>query len=236
MKPLISIIIVVYNSVQTLEDTLKSILSQTYENYQLIIIDGLSNDGTLDIIHKYKNHFNFWESTKDKGIYDAMNKGLSHVEGEFVYFLGADDIFFNNKVLETVSKYLITSTNSIFYGNVLFKTSKIIYDGKFNSLKLVTRNISHQSIFYPSKIIKKYYFSTKYKVFADYHLNLILYSKYKFIHINLLIAVFNDRGVSGTNTIDIEFKNDRLKIIKNHYSLLIYSYRLIRSFFKKIYE
>lgn len=226
----------VYNSVDTIENAIESVINQTYQNFQLIIIDGNSKDGTLDIINKYDEYLDYWESKNDKGIYDAMNKGLDHVKGQFVYFLGADDILFNNQVLETVSKFLKEHQTTIYYGNVLFKSSNKIYDGKFNALKLVTRNISHQCIFYPYTLLKEYRFNTKYKVFADYNLNLLLYSKFKFIYINKLIAVFNEQGMSGSRTKDIEFEKNRNKIIKNNYSFLVYYYRISRSFIKKYFN
>jgi glycosyltransferase involved in cell wall biosynthesis len=186
--PLISIITVVYNCVNTLEKTILSVVHQDFYNFEYIIIDGGSTDGTLEIIKKYQDNIKLWISESDKGIYDAMNKGVKIAKGDYLYFLGGDDLLFSNSVLYNISIKL-TDKNKIYYGNVLFKTRNVIYDNKFSSLKIVTRNISHQSIFYPREIFDKYSFDIKYRIFADYALNLKLYgnSSFSFVYISQII-------------------------------------------------
>lgn len=230
MIPKISIITVVYNAKSFLEETIESVLSQNFNNFEYIIIDGGSIDGTLDIIKKYQDRITLWVSEPDKGIYDAMNKGIKHAKGEYVYFLGGDDLLFDNQVLKNVNSYLMDK-RKVYYGNVLFKKRNVIYDGEFNLVKIVTRNISHQSIFYPKEIFEKYSFDTKYKIFADYELNLKLYgnSSYSFVYIPITIALFNDEGASGSNTLDLNFENDRFEIIKNNFPYWIYLYRFFRT-------
>jgi glycosyltransferase involved in cell wall biosynthesis len=230
MIPKISIITVVYNAKGFLEETIESVLNQNFDNFEYIIIDGGSTDGTLDVINKYQDRITLWVSEPDKGIYDAMNKGIRYAKGEYVYFLGGDDLLFDDQVLKNVNSYLLDE-RKVYYGNVLFKKRNVIYDGKFNSLKIVTRNISHQSIFYPKEIFKKYSFDTKYKIFADYELNLKLYgnSSYSFVYIPITIALFNDEGASGSNTLDLNFETDRLRIIKNNFPYWIYLYRFFRT-------
>ena len=230
MIPKISIITVVYNAKSFLEETIESVLSQNFNNFEYIIIDGGSIDGTLDIIKKYQDRITLWVSEPDKGIYDAMNKGIRYAKGEYVYFLGGDDLLFDNQVLKNVNSYLMDK-RKVYYGNVLFKKRNAIYDGKFNLVKIVTRNISHQSIFYPKEIFEKYSFDTKYKIFADYELNLKLYgnSSYSFVYIPITIALFNDEGASGSNTLDLNFETDRLEIIKNNFPYWIYLYRFFRT-------
>ena len=230
MIPKISIITVVYNAKGFLEETIESVLSQNFNNFEYIIIDGGSIDGTLDIIKKYQDRITLWVSEPDKGIYDAMNKGIRYAKGEYVYFLGGDDLLFDNQVLKNVNSYLMDK-RKVYYGNVLFKKRNVIYDGEFNLVKIVTRNISHQSIFYPKEIFEKYSFDTKYKIFADYELNLKLYgnSSYSFVYIPMTIALFNDEGASGSNTLDLNFETDRLEIIKNNFPYWIYLYRFFRT-------
>ena len=89
--PLITIITVAYNAVKDIENTILSVLNQTYPNIEYIIIDGGSTDGTLDIIKKYEDKISYWVSEPDKGIYDAMNKGIVKANGDYLFFLGADD-------------------------------------------------------------------------------------------------------------------------------------------------
>lgn len=232
---LITIITVVYNCVNTIEKTILSVINQDYVSFEFIIIDGGSTDGTIEIIKKHEDKITLWISENDNGIYDAMNKGLKRAKGDFVYFLGGDDLLYSNSVLNNISNILIDK-NKIYYGNVLFKTRNIIYDGKFSSLKIATRNISHQSIFYPRGIFDEYCFDTKYKIFADYELNLKLYgnSSYSFFYMPITVALFNDEGVSGSNVLDVNFEKDRFEIIKNNFPYWIYLYRICRSKISKI--
>lgn len=229
--PKISIITVVFNGVRTIEETIISVSEQTYKDYEYIIIDGGSTDGTLEIISKHQSKVFFWISEQDKGIYNAMNKGVSYARGEFIYFLGADDVFFDNYVLEKFSNYLIG--NNVFYGNVIFKKLNKLYDEKFYSYKLATRNISHQSIFYPQKLLIENKFKEIYNIFADYELNIRLFNKFKFIYVSLVVAIFDDTGASGSNTIDKNFEKNRLKIIKKYFSFQVYLYRILRSWAAK---
>jgi glycosyltransferase involved in cell wall biosynthesis len=92
MLPRISVIPVVYNAVATLEETILSVINQDFDNFEFIIIDGRSTDGTIEIIKKYQDKITLWISEPDKGIYDAMNKGIQNAKGEYVYFLGAEDV------------------------------------------------------------------------------------------------------------------------------------------------
>ena len=105
-KPLISVVTVVYNGEKTLEQTILSVVNQTYNNVEYIIIDGGSKDNTLDIIKKYEDKIDYWQSEPDKGIYDAMNKGIKLATGEFIYILGCDDFLIDKDIFENIKIYL----------------------------------------------------------------------------------------------------------------------------------
>jgi glycosyltransferase involved in cell wall biosynthesis len=229
-RAIISVITVVFNAVKTVEETILSVIGQTSDHFEYIILDGGSTDGTVEIIKKYAEQITYWKSEADHGIYDAMNKSLAHTNGKFTFFLGADDTFVDNNVLSNVELYL-KDPNTVYYGDVIFKNRNQTYDGEFTAWKMVTRNISHQSIFYPAQILNRYKFDLRYKVYADYHLNLLLFSNkaFRFTYIPLTIAVFNDHGTSGSNAIDRNFEDDMLKIVKSHFPWYIYSYRLART-------
>ncbi|WP_374951145.1 glycosyltransferase family 2 protein [Mucilaginibacter sp.] len=226
---ILSIITVVYNAVDTIEDTIKSVIGTNTKNIEYVIIDGGSTDGTLKIIEKYQSQLGYFVSEKDNGIYDAMNKAVTKASGNWVYFLGADDVLLPGVLNEVVGR--LTDRKTIYYGNVRFKHKNIIYDGRFNSLKLVTRNISHQSIFYPINVFKKHNFNRRYIIFADYDLNLRLFDskEFKFKYIPLTIAIYNDHGASGLKTQDINFEDDRMAIIRQNFNLFIYLYRYLRT-------
>ncbi|TDE13138.1 glycosyltransferase family 2 protein [Dyadobacter psychrotolerans] len=236
-QPTISIITVVYNASQTIEQTIKSVIEQSYKQIEYIVIDGKSTDGTLDILEKYKKKISILISEPDNGIYDAMNKGLTLAKGDYIYFLGGDDILFDKTVIEEITKYL-DDPQTVYYGNVLFLQRQKIYDGKFDKLKLATRNICHQAIFYPSSVFHEFNYNTKYIIFADYHLNIQIFfnSKYNFQFINLIIAIFNDDGQSGKKTVDKYFEKDRFKIFYKNTPKYIFLYRLFRSALSYIFK
>ncbi|MCI5150423.1 MAG: glycosyltransferase [Candidatus Electrothrix sp. MAN1_4] len=98
-KPLITVITVVFNGAQHLEETILSVIGQTYDNVEYIIIDGGSTDGTLDIIRQYEHAVDYWVSEKDEGIYDAMNKGIRLFNGNWINFMNSGDLFFSEKNL-----------------------------------------------------------------------------------------------------------------------------------------
>ena len=104
-KPLFTILTVVLNNEEYLEQTIKSVLKQSFKNYEYIIIDGGSSDKSLDIIKKYQNKIDYWVSENDKGIYDAFNKGMSLAQGQFVGIINSDDIYKTNS-LKIISKYI----------------------------------------------------------------------------------------------------------------------------------
>jgi len=216
---------------ETIEDTILSVVSQEYPNIEFIIIDGCSTDGTLEIIKRFRDKIDVFISEPDNGIYDAMNKGISLSTGEFIYFLGADDVLTNNTVIKNIVCNIET-TYEIYYGNVIFKTSHSVYDGKFSQLKIVNRNISHQSIFYPRVVFDEFLFDLNYPILADYNLNLQLFNhtRFKFKYVPLVVAIFNDNGVSGSRTLDSNFEKDRLDIIYRSFPLWVYVYKKMRMY------
>lgn len=159
--PKVSIITVVYNGIEFLEETIKSVITQTYPNIEYIIVDGGSKDGTLEIIKKYESHISKWISESDKGIYDAMNKGIDLATGDWQNFLNAGDSFVDNNILE---KIFTTNLENItlVYGDII----AIRENGQklnVNAIELKDDNslkkgmkVCHQAIFYHKDIIIKY--------------------------------------------------------------------------------
>ena len=212
--PKISIVTVCFNAVDTIEETILSVINQTYPNIEYIIIDGKSTDGTLDVINNYRDKFAYFISEPDNGIYDAMNKSLDIASGDFLLFLGADDVLYSHNTIEIVARNCL-SRNCVYYGNVIFKPSGKIYKGKFNNIKWAIINICHQAIFYPKEIYNNYKYKLKYKVYADYEYNLrLLSNRIVFRYLDVIVTIYDSSGFSS-KTDDIAFEEDRLKLVKN---------------------
>lgn len=230
--PVLSVIIVVYNAEDTLEQSLLSVVKQTYQNIQLIVIDGGSKDGTVDIIKRYDDQLFYWVSEPDKGIYDAMNKALDVATGDWVYFLGAGDILVN--IIDKIMPKL-ENKHIIYYGSVYRNDLMSVYRGKFTPFRLSRLSICHQAILYPLEAVKKYRFNTKYRVQADHHLNMLLYGDkdYDFKFIDVIVALYDGAGFSDVNR-DIPFFRDRLQIVKANFPFVVYLYAYARSLVAKL--
>lgn len=228
---LITVITVSYNAGKSLEETIKSVLSQTYKNIEYIIIDGGSTDGTLNIIKKYEKQLAYWVSEPDTGIYDAMNKGIDAAHGNWVYFIGAGDTMLN--VADKVVPYL-TSANCVYYGDVYRLDLLRLYDGKFSPFKLAINNICQQAIFYPLAAVRKYKYNTKYRIQADHDLNMQLYGdkSFCFKYIPVVISNYEGAGFSVQN-LDKPFFRDKMAVIKSNFSYLVYLYAVSRSMLAK---
>lgn len=169
-SPKISIITVVYNGAKSIEKTIHSVLNQTYKNIEYIIIDGGSTDNTIDIIKKYEGQFFYWVSEPDKGIYDAMNKGLDAASGEWINFMNCGDSFFNNEVLSNFIKRGIQGypQKSFFYSDFYVENGsggKTYYEADHHK-----GNILHQSVIYRKNLHQRhgYYIVTEKIIVSDY--------------------------------------------------------------------
>lgn len=233
-RPLISVVTVVYNAEAHMERAIQSVISQTYDNVEYIVVDGGSTDATLQIIKKYDSAIDYWISETDSGVYDAMNKGVKIATGDYVLFLGSDDTLFD--IFHELADSLVEKTRS-YYGSVVLSKDNQVYDGRFYAFKLFLQNIPHQAIFYSRAIFEEYAFDLKYIAVADYALNLKLFSdkRHGFRYIPFLIATYdNEIGLSST-VVDTAFSSDKPAIIKKHYSAFYNMiYLLVRSVLKKI--
>lgn len=215
LEPLFSIIIPTYNSGKTIGATLKSIETSNhhYNNYEVLIIDGLSTDKTLEEVKKF-NHLPLKVySENDEGIYDAINKGVSKAGGQWVLILGSDDLLFVNLAQ---LEHLMESEYSLVYGDVYMPGRHTLYAGKFNKYKLCLKNICHQAIFYNMRQVPDLAFDTNQKIYADYFKNIELFSRHKAKYVRLLISIFNDLDGTSANTTSLSVWEDLSVHIKHH--------------------
>ena len=196
-KPVISVILVVYNAISYIEDAIQNLLEKSNADCETVIIDGGSSDGTQEVLLKYKERLGILVMEKDKGIYDAMNKGIRLATGRYLYFIGVDDRLLIN--LSEVITYL-KDDNTVYYGNVLLDQQNKIYDGPFTTAKLVKKNICHQAMFHPAKVFRKYQYGVGFKTLADYMFNIRLWGdkEFRFEYISLTIARYCEQGISST--------------------------------------
>lgn len=194
-KTKVSIITVVYNGIAFIEDTIKSVIQQDYDNLEYIVIDGGSSDGTIDIIKKYSANIHYWISEADKGIYDAMNKGLLAVSGEWVLFRNCGDYFFSLSDISNVFKTEIPNDVDFICGDAIvwdqfgYKRVK----PEFVSLnRLGVMPVLHPSTFIRTSLHKDRPFDLKYKLAADH--DFFIKSKRSgaiFFYVPVLLSIFN---------------------------------------------
>jgi len=204
-----SIIVVSYNTKKEFLKTLNSIKKQTYKKYEIIIVDGSSTDGTINLIKKIKNKKVNFIIEKDNGIYDAMNKGIKIAKGEWALFLNSGDIFNNPDVLKKAND-LIDKKSDIVFGNAVINNKTILYHhlSKNFSSKTIYIPFSHQSVFSKTKILKKNLFNLNYKICSDFNFFTKQYKKNKrFQKINLTIATVISAGLSDSNRFKVFYEN-----------------------------
>jgi glycosyltransferase involved in cell wall biosynthesis len=170
-KPLITVVTVVYNRAELLEDTIKNVIEQSYDNIEYIIVDGGSTDGTLEVIRKYEHAIDYWVSEPDKGIFGAMNKGIDLGSGQWINFMNAGDYFFDagvlRKVFETPEAF---NDADIIYGDHEVKyprKNKIVKAGKIENLWKGSQ-FCHQSALINIRYHKKNKFNMCRKIAADF--------------------------------------------------------------------
>ena len=219
--PFITVITPTYNSAEFLDACILSVAQQTYTNKKHLIIDNLSTDDTLTIISKYSTEYPHIQviSEKDNGIYDAMNKAIEKSSGEWLYFLGSDDTFYDNDVLSDLFSSDVSADNDIIYGNVQWGQNGNIYDGEFSFFKLLEKNICHQSIFFRRSVFNKMgNFDLKYHALSDWAFNIQWFGRddIQRSYTDRVIAVYNPFGFSSIHY-DAIFYKDQAYIIEQYF-------------------
>ena len=233
MNPIMfSIIIPTFNSSNTINMCLESVLNQTFSNFEIIIIDGVSDDNTLELINIYqKEHSNIKiYSEADNGIYDAMNKGIKLANGNWLFFLGSDDTFFNFDILNQINDFIGETSKKVIYGNVkiigntTWAKNNEIYAGRFNTKKILNQNICHQAIFYNLQFVNETIgsYNTSYKKSADWDFNLKCWAKHEFEFINITVANYSVEGFSG-NIGDENLSKDFVNNIIEYFNFSVFN-------------
>ncbi|WP_126249321.1 glycosyltransferase family 2 protein [Chitinophaga rhizosphaerae] len=224
--PKVSIVIATFNAMVHLPECLASIQRLGRTDLEIVIVDGGSTDGTVEYVRSLEWPHLRWVSEKDKGIYDALNKGARMAKGTWVHFLGSDD-----RLLEGFSRLAdqLSDPDTIYYANSEEwyygdkKPDYILLGGKFSNYRIAKYPVNHQAIVYPTKIFATHSYNLKYRIFADYALNIQLWGnrRYKKRYVPLFIASYNMNGFSSTMR-DMEFRADKPAMVRQHLGWLVF--------------
>ena len=243
----LSIITINYNDKIGLEKTIRSVISQTYKDFEYIIIDGGSSDGSLDIIKKYSNYINYWVSEPDKGIYNAMNKGIISAKGEYCNFMNSGDIFYDKNVLKDIF-HCKAYNATVITGNTILSGKKNILEkapDKITAAFLINGTLNHQSSFIKTAILKNDLYNENIKLASDWEFffkHLILENN-EYKHVNRIVSLFELGGIS-TKYYEL-YTKEKKEILKKHIPLkiledykycsqLIIKYRLCNTIGRKL--
>lgn len=193
-----SIITINYNDKGGLIHTIKSVVSQSFKDYEYIIIDGGSTDGSIDVIQQYAKSITSWISEKDKGIYNAMNKGITQAQGDYLVFMNAGDSFHSPNVLSSLSKY----QEDIICGKVI-KGDKTEPSGHHKAtislVDLMRGSLPHQAMFIKRDLLIKHPYDEKYKILSDWKfcIEAIVFDNCSFRNSDIIVADYDITGISS---------------------------------------
>lgn len=224
---MISIITINYNNKVGLENTIKSVVEQTYSDYEHIVIDGDSTDGSKDIVLNFKDRLSYYISEPDTGVYQAMNKGIRKAVGDYLLFLNSGDTFFHKDVLSSVSE-ILTDGLDIYYGNLNFidTTEQIV---KQYPEHLTFGFFYKTSLGHPASFIKKSLFeSTSYynetnKIVSDWEFFMLAICKYDatYRHMDVVVSNFETNGMSSTAENRERILRERKQVLNDHFPFLM---------------
>ncbi|MFM5787858.1 glycosyltransferase family 2 protein [Aeromonas veronii] len=228
IKPKVSVVTVCYNAAEEIQITIESVLSQSSHDYEYIIIDGMSTDGTCEVVESYESKFAnknisfHYMSGPDRGIYDAMNKSLNYCSGEWVIFMNAGDYFYSEKIISDLLIENYGDSISVLYGGVVKfdLASDLEIKEMPNDIERILKHMPfcHQSSFVRLQDIKSRGFDLDFKIAADYDFFLDLYLQGKgFLKLDFFVSYFELGGVSSRN--EVALYDDFLSV-KHKYNLV----------------
>jgi glycosyltransferase involved in cell wall biosynthesis len=225
--PKLSIITINYNNYSGLAATIDSILGQNFKDYEFIIIDGGSTDGSVEVIKKQEEHITCWVSEKDKGIYNAQNKGIKRATGEYCLFLNSGDFLADNNVLQKIFSYRYSQ--DIIYGNMILKTGKgrlthCVMPDVITFYQMYTDTLWHPVSFIKKQLFERLgYYNEQYKMVADYDFffKAIIMNNVSTIHVNVEVCVYNLNGFSSLPENKNIEKLERMQVLKSYLPLAV---------------
>lgn len=195
-----SIITINYNNREGLKKTIESVVNQSYRDFEYIVIDGGSTDGSVEVIKEYADKITYWVSEPDKGIYNAMNKGIVQAHGEYLNFMNSGDCFYNENVLKEILQYLDSD----------IVTGKIYYEGgphgfwkdNVTMLDFFKGSLEHQASFIKKELFSNKLYDESFKIIADwkFFVETLIYGNASFHNLDTVVCLFDTSGISRTSS------------------------------------
>lgn len=204
----LSIITVNYNDKIGLKKTIESVICQTYTDYEYIIIDGGSTDGSYDVIKQYEEHISYWVSERDKGIYNAMNKAIDVAQGDYCIFMNAGDVFCASATLADV--FACNCDEDIICGNTITVEKRKQAPEEITLRYLFSNAICHQSAFIRTSMMAKYKYDEKYKIVSDrkFFLQALILDNCSYTNVPVDIVNYDITGYSANNPVQSRLEYD----------------------------
>jgi glycosyltransferase involved in cell wall biosynthesis len=229
--PKLSIITINYNNCMGLQKTMQSVFEQTYTDYEYIIIDGGSVDGSPEYIKQHTDKLSYWTSEKDKGIYNAMNKGIRQAKGKYCLFLNSGDQLINNNILSEV--FADFTNEDIVYGNIEISNKTVVIPDKLTFMYFYINSLAHPAAFIKRDLFNKYGgYNEENKIVSDWEFFIVSLAKYNcsYRKIDMVISHFDTGGISS----QVEVRKnitplERQKVMMKHFSLIYEDYAMFIS-------
>jgi glycosyltransferase involved in cell wall biosynthesis len=208
----LSIITVNYNNASGLERTIQSVISQTFQDYEFIIIDGGSADNSLDVINKYEQQIDHWVSEHDGGIYQGMNKGLIQAKGDYINFMNSGDCFHASNVLDRI--FSLDTSADIITGSHIGSPHPNVGPQGVTMYSLITGAIDHQASFIRREVALRHPYDEKYKIVSDwkFFIQALVFDNCSFFYTDTIVVDVDMTGISNTNiTLDHQERESVLK-------------------------
>lgn len=220
----ITIITINYNDASGLQKTMESVLNQDNSNFDYIVIDGESTDGSLEIIKSFSSDLFYWVSEKDLGIYNAMNKGLRKVQTEYVLYLNSGDTFYTEKIISHLETIILNFPRDLIYGNLNI-LDKIPFIKNYTST-FTFKYFLNNSLPFPASLIKKEliekagYFDENLRIVSDWKFFLLIFTKLDatYFHTEEVLVNFDTNGISS-NSPDL-IRSETKKVLKEDFSFV----------------
>lgn len=229
----ISIITVNLNNLEGLKKTAESILNQSYRNYEFLVIDGSSDDGSKDYLLEISSKLTHFISEPDKGIYSAMNKGIKIAKGDYIYFLNSGDIFFDSDTLSEVVEKMDDGLD-LYYGDLVYNWPKgveyVHFPKELSYQFFVIDNINHQACFIKRSLFERFfYYNENYKIISDWEFLIFTVCKgeISYKHLEIMISIYDTSGISTNVKNRQAIYADKEEVIKKHFPLFAFDHKEI---------